>query len=447
MKLWKDYKQVILNNCLGHEAENDGISYWRNRLFAETIIYLIPFSLIPLIPGFYWSLVSGLIGLAIFDVMAICAVIIIGFVPSVSITSKKILFTTVTFSIGIIMVYYLGLVGPGLIFLYAAVVFTVIIFPQSYAYWTAHINVIIVVAFAIALYAGWLHWPEDRTHSLGSWIAVTTNLLFLSYLAAALIPRIFNGLQKTIENQKRLELELSSKQKSLEITLRELQQKNAELEQFASVASHDLKEPLRTINTFMQLLEKKYENQLDEKAKKYIQLATSSSKHMTQLINDLLDYSQMENNQLIKELINTHQLLKEILEMQKATIEDKSAQFELGNLPDIVAARTPMKVVFQNLISNALKYHAKGTEPKIKISGSTFEDHYLFQVQDNGIGIEPEHYQKIFIIFQRLHHTNEYSGTGIGLALCKKIVEQHGGKIWVESEPGKGSTFSFTIMK
>ncbi|MDN4165958.1 PAS domain S-box protein [Cytophagales bacterium LB-30] len=222
---------------------------------------------------------------------------------------------------------------------------------------------------------------------------------------------------------------------------------NQELQLFAATASHDMKEPLRMIKSFMELLQKDYAPQLDEKAQKYIYYATDGAQRMNVLIEDLLAYAQIGNDDTAPEPIDTKALVGDILKLQAAVIEEKKAQVAVGNLPAIRGKRVPIKLLFQNLISNALKYQAPDRVPHIEISGHESATHWHFSVKDNGIGIKPEYFDRIFQLFKRLHTRSEYAGTGMGLAICKKIVEQHGGEIRVESVPFEGSTFHFSLAK
>lgn len=226
-----------------------------------------------------------------------------------------------------------------------------------------------------------------------------------------------------------------------------LLQKNEELERFASVASHDLKEPLRMISTFLSLFQKNYGSQLDEKAKKYIHYSVDAATRMTTLINDLLNYAKIGDEDVPFLPINTNKLLDELLPLFAASLEEKKGTIEIGNLPDIYGKVTPIKTLFQNLIGNALKYHKPTSSPLVKITGKENSEDYEFCVADNGIGISSQYFEEIFQMFRRLHTKEEYSGTGMGLATCSKIVNQHGGEIWVESEEGQGSKFFFTIKK
>ncbi|MGP8188632.1 MAG: ATP-binding protein [Methanobacterium sp.] len=230
----------------------------------------------------------------------------------------------------------------------------------------------------------------------------------------------------------------------LKRTMEELKRSNMELEQFAYVASHDLQEPLRMVSSFTQLLEKQYKDKLDEHALDYINYAVDGAKRMQLLINDLLSYSRVNSKGGKFEEVDLEKVLDETLSNLELTIEENQAFITRESLPKINANYRQMIQLFQNLIGNALKYRSKET-PQIQISTQKEDKQWIFSVEDNGIGIDPKYADRIFMIFKRLHTNEEYEGTGIGLAITKRIIERHGGNIWVESETGKGSTFYFTI--
>lgn len=252
---------------------------------------------------------------------------------------------------------------------------------------------------------------------------------------------------KDITERKESDEKLRSLNYQLMEQTRELSISNAELEQFAYIASHDLQEPLRMITSFLTQLEKKYKDQLDEKANQYIFYAVDGAARMRKIILDLLEYSRVGKLDSKMELVDLNQVVTEVKQIFYKQISEKNAIFEIDTLPTLQIVKTPISQIFQNLIENALKYQKNGTIPLIKISAKELDNSWQISVSDNGIGIDPEYYEKIFIIFQRLHAKNEYNGTGMGLAIVKKIVESMGGNIWVESVPGKGSTFYFTILK
>lgn len=255
------------------------------------------------------------------------------------------------------------------------------------------------------------------------------------------------GSTQDITRLKENEFHLLKLNNTLQTQAKALADSNAELEQFAYVASHDLQEPLRMVTSFLILLEKNYGNIIDESGKRYIHFAVDGAKRMRQIILDLLELSKVGRKEGEPETIDLNIQIKEILRIFQKDINDKNAVIEVGELPVIYAYKPSVRQVFQNLIGNAIKYKKSNMAAHIKITAIAVKDHWQFAVSDNGIGIEEEYFDRIFIIFQRLHNQNEFSGTGIGLAITKKIIENLGGKIWLTSEFGKGSTFYFTLKK
>lgn len=252
---------------------------------------------------------------------------------------------------------------------------------------------------------------------------------------------------KDISDRKASEIRLTELNESLSKQTKELAISNAELEQFAYVASHDLQEPLRMVTSFLTQLEKKYGDAIDSKGKQYIYFAVDGAKRMRQIILDLLEFSRVGRTVNKREAIDLNELIEEVEGLHRKQIDESEATIEMVPLPVLMSYRAPVRQVFQNLISNGLKYQHPGSRPVIRIAFDETDTHWRFSISDNGIGIDSEYFDRIFIIFQRLHNKDEYSGTGMGLAVTRKIIETLGGRIWVESEPGKGSTFSFTISK
>ncbi|HET7896466.1 MAG TPA: ATP-binding protein, partial [Flavisolibacter sp.] len=212
------------------------------------------------------------------------------------------------------------------------------------------------------------------------------------------------------------------------------------------VASHDLQEPLRMVTSFLGLLQKKHAGEFDETSKKYIHFAVDGAERMKGLIQDLLQYSRLDAAAEKFTPVDGNHLLQEVLHLFAASIAETGAVVRYEALPVVWGNKTQLLQLFQNLVGNALKYRSE-KQPLITVHCREEDRRWLFAVSDNGIGIDPKYFQKIFVIFQRLHNKSEYSGSGIGLAICKKIVENHGGKIWVEANPAGGSTFYFTLTK
>jgi light-regulated signal transduction histidine kinase (bacteriophytochrome) len=226
-----------------------------------------------------------------------------------------------------------------------------------------------------------------------------------------------------------------------------LARSNADLEQFAYVASHDLQEPLRMVSSYVQLFEKRYAGQVDEQADKYIRYAVEGAKRMQSLIAGLLEYSRVGRLDEPFGTVDTNAALDQALSNLRSAIEESHARITRGPLPTIIGNVGRIAQVFQNLIGNALKFRRTAQPATVHVSAIPQQGEWQFSVEDNGIGIDAQYLERIFVIFQRLHTRAEYPGTGIGLSICKKVVERHGGRIWVESRVGEGSRFHFTFPR
>jgi PAS domain S-box-containing protein len=230
-----------------------------------------------------------------------------------------------------------------------------------------------------------------------------------------------------------------------ENAIKALKRSNEDLKQFAYVASHDLQEPLRMVASYTQLLAERYEDQLDEKANKFIHYAVDGAARMQALIRDLLAFSRVETRAQGFKAVDAHSALGVAIANLKAMIDETATLVTTEDLPSILADESQLTQVFQNLISNGIKFRKPSATPNIHVSAKRLEGQWRFAVQDNGIGIDTKYKDRVFVVFQRLHTRHEYPGTGIGLSMCKRIVDRHGGRIWFESSPGKGSTFYFTL--
>lgn len=257
------------------------------------------------------------------------------------------------------------------------------------------------------------------------------------------LARLPEAVRRALQEKRQLRLRRQAEE-DLARKVEELARSNAELEQFAYIASHDLQEPLRMVAAYTQLLAERYRGRLDADADKFMGYACEGAIRMQALIQDLLAFSRVGRNNNACQLVECDAAMEQVLLSLGPAIRESGAVVTHPALPAVWADRSQMTQVFQNLIGNAIKF--RGNEPPaISVRAEKTGEHWLFSVSDNGIGIDPQYAESVFVVFQRLHTRTEYAGNGIGLAICKKIVERCGGKIWVESQPGHGSTFKFTI--
>ena len=228
---------------------------------------------------------------------------------------------------------------------------------------------------------------------------------------------------------------------------KELQQNYQELERFSYVCSHDLQEPARIMGNYAALLESKYKENLDERGQKFLNFIKESSTHMQKMIVDILTFSKIGKEELHIEMVDCNSVLQDILENLSEVITEKRAEIKADPLPTLPMCQTLIRILLHNLINNAIKFHAPANNPIVTITVKEQTKDWLFQITDNGIGIDEGCEEKVFTIFQRIHRKEDYSGTGIGLSTCKKFLEQYDGKIWYDSVIGEGATFNFTIPK
>lgn len=252
------------------------------------------------------------------------------------------------------------------------------------------------------------------------------------------------GVARDITERKQAELEKEEYLKQLSLLMKELERSNEELQQFASIISHDLQEPLRTVSGFVQLLKHRYQPQLDGKAEMYINAITDGTIHMHELLNDLLAFARVGGGELDFQPVDLQSVLDRVLQSLGSKIAENKAEVNISSLPTVVADEMQMFQLFQNLMANALKFRGE-ENPTLDVTAEQIDNEWIVCVRDNGIGIDPEYASRIFLVFQRLHRRDEYEGTGIGLAICQKIIERHRGRIWVESAPYKGSSFYFSL--
>jgi light-regulated signal transduction histidine kinase (bacteriophytochrome) len=241
-----------------------------------------------------------------------------------------------------------------------------------------------------------------------------------------------------------LEADLVESQEKLRQAVEDLEDSNTELERFAYIISHDLQEPLRNVSNYVQLLKKRYSDELDQDAHEFIEFASGGARRMRQLIQGLLEYSRVSTRGQAREPVDMQEVLQDVRHDLEPRIGETGASVTSGDMPTVQADPIQMRRLIQNLLGNALKFRSE-EPPRVHVGAARKDGFWKFQVEDNGIGIRRDQQSSIFNIYRRLHREPQYEGTGIGLAVCKKIVERHGGHIWVHSHPGEGSTFFFTV--
>jgi|GEM_PF-3288691 len=292
---------------------------------------------------------------------------------------------------------------------------------------------------AIAFTAAIAIWGTQKGFGPFSMGSTNTSLLLLQCFIGVMAMTVL-VLAASLSEQRRTESALVKQAE-------ELARSNADLKQFAYVSSHDLQEPLRMITSYCQLLRQRFGNALGADGNLFIRYATDGALRMQAIIEDLLSYTRLGRHHNSLRVVEASFLLAQAIANLKPKIEESSVSITHDPLPKICGDPAQLTILFQNLISNSIKYKHEAKSPNIHVSAKQVDSHWVFAVQDNGIGIDPQYHQRIFLIFQRLHTKDKYPGTGMGLAICKKIVEDHGGQIWVNSELGKGSVFSFSLKK
>jgi signal transduction histidine kinase len=334
-----------------------------------------------------------------------------------------------------------GIVTSSYFMLHAVLV--LVMFSQPIYRWTI-ILIGVLIYFTVSFYLDFYPNPSVITISLELFISLFTSILTIT---SFMVIRFVQVHRRTINELNQLASAIQQKNKELEVgkvaiskQQKILTQTNKELERFAYIASHDLKTPLRGITSFVNLIQRKLKNHPEKDVHEYLEYASNSAKQMHYLIQDILEYSRLGNKAMKLELVDLNIIAQTVITNLKNTIQERNAILEIQVLPIITSNKTQMQLLFQNLIENGLKYN-DSTEPKVRISYE-WNGMHAIKFQDNGIGISEVHYTKVFEMFQRLHGASEYQGSGIGLAICKKIVEQHQGTIQIDSEEKKGTTFT-----
>ena len=390
---WRKYSTILFLSYGKQDGLQSDLDRKKDNIFKYVLSILLPLSTVAFVPGIIYSFHVDLPYLGFADIIALTALVVLTLPIKMPLFVRKVVFLLIAYFISFVAIWFVGLLGPGLILLLAACLFGIVFFPNKFAIYFAHLNLVILTLFAVLLYLNTFHWSDFiiREHILEEWGAVCGNLVLMSYLFAFLIPYVFKKLQETIDEQNLLKNKIERKQVELEKALHALEYKNQELEQFAYIASHDLQEPLRMVSSFMEKIDQKYANVLDEKGKTYLHYAVDGSKRMRKMIIDLLEYSRFQRSIQEAEWINLNEILEVELETFQEEITATQSTLIIGGLPTIFAPKSSIIRLFQNLISNAIKYRKKEALLVVEITCQENEKEYLFSVKDNGIGIEEKY--------------------------------------------------------
>ena len=404
--------------------------------------------MIALIPGLIMAYINNHTALFIFDLGSFLISIIAAFVPGIPLIIRKWAIFLMFYGTGAVLIFFVGNFGPGLMYLLSVSVLMILFLPNKQAFVSFYLNLATCTLFSFLIYFEVIiHLPSLPTLELLHWVTVSANLIFLSAVFSFLIPKLFSRLENSLREQYSLQEKLKKGTVKLKASLHEVESKNKELEHFTFVVSHDLQEPLRMISGFMGLLQKKYSSQLDEKANTYISYAVDGANRMRLLILDLSEYSRINKITDAPVLLDPEKIIKDIKLTFQSEISKKSAEITTGPMLKFLGYQSFFSLLIQNLISNSLKYSDPKRPPIIHFTMEEREKDFLFQLSDNGVGIDSNYFDKIFVLFQRLQNKQTGHGTGMGLAIVKKVTEILGGEIWVTSAVGKGTEFTFTLPK
>ena len=440
-------KRIVERNCISENGNTKTLKYWSDVVFAKSVFILAPLSLLAIIPAVIISLKAETYLLLWFDVFCLMVLICVGYAPLISVKNRKIILILLLFLTAFVLLKELGNFGPGLAYLLCGTFFSLLLFPGKKTSIPFIVTLIFCIFYGFLIHYDFVVIQAIHDDLVMEWIAVSSNILFLSAIFSLIIPFFFSKLEGVLIEKNHLLESVGKTNLELKQSIDLVKSKNLELEQFAYVASHDLQEPLRMISSFMDKLKQKYSDQLDNKALHYIHFASDGARRMKQIILDLLLYSKSNKPSDKLDKINLNEVISEYKQLRAKLIAEKNVTIISDQLPSLKVYKAPVTQIFNCLIDNAIRYSKENVPSQIEIYAREKKSHWEFAIKDNGIGIEEVFYDKIFVIFQRLHNRKESDGTGIGLAVVKRCVQFLGGEIWLESTVGEGTTFYFTISK
>ena len=428
---------------------------WRERILQAVLIIGVFGGAITMTTSIPLAINQGKYFTAAGFLTIYLGVVVVTLVTRIPYAFRAGFITLITYIVGIATMQFLGLMGSGRIWFYAFATIATVLLGWKFGLVALVINLGSMIGYGWLMTNGYIDWSMGETHTIELWTSTTITFMLIATITTTFLGFLVTGLENSLAKEKDLTSELEEERTQLERRVqdrtqaldqkaRELARSNDELQNFAHIASHDLQEPLRMISSYLQLLERRYKGQLDAEADEFIHYSVDGAQRMGALLDGLLSYARVDlkGGEFVPTSGETS--VQAALDNLKIALDENKATVQVGDLPELMADPTQLIQLFQNLIGNAIKYRSEAP-PEILISAAAENTHWHFTVTDNGIGFDEKQAERIFMIFQRLHTKDEADGLGLGLAICKKIVERHGGRIWAESPSEEGAAFHFTL--
>jgi signal transduction histidine kinase len=438
MNWFKRYEQFMLKKIMPVHKSTSDLENLRNEIFFKCLLYISPFGLFVLIPGTINAINLQQTNVIIYSALTYIIMFVITIPSKLSIQVKKSIFTLAIYNLGFQLFFREDFFVLGILYWTIANISISLLYSKKTTIIISLINAFICLLIGFLIATNQL---SSLTINLKNWVIISINMLFLNIIISILINQLIQNLQNVIYK----EIDTG---KNLKNSIHLLQAKNEELEHMTYVASHDLQEPLRMVTSFLTQLDKKYKEQLDQRGKQYIHFAMDGAKKMRNVMLEILAFSKIGMIDGQQENININELVEEVLWMNRKLIQENNSQIVVDQFPIILGHKILLRTLFTNLISNAVKYKSNARISIIKVAYQDEDNNHVFKISDNGIGIQPEKTEQIFLLFNRGDlNNNQIQGSGIGLAICKKITVLMNGEISVTSVYNEGCTFIVRLPK
>lgn len=420
----------------------DEINFYRDVTFLKSLIIIHPFTIIPLLLCLNYGLTLGSLPIIFWSLLTYLTLWIITFPSSLSILNRKKIMTIGVYNLGLQLLIISGMDHSGILYWTIGNIMVSLFFQRINYITVISINVLMAIIIGCIIHFNYHSTQFSVSLSLFDWILIAINNLFLSAIISILFTELISRIHRESVKKKLIKMNLIKSKANIENTNKLLQQKNNELEEIAHVTSHNLQEPLRLVTSFLNLLDSKYKDQLDQRGKQYIHFARNGANKMREVMLEILSFSNVDMDESQLEEINLDSLFDEVVWMNRRLIQENNSQLIIEQLPSVIGNRMLLRTLFSNLLTNAIKYKSNARISIIKITCNCDGDFLIFTFHDNGIGISEDKIDQIFQLFNEGGiHNYPVSGSGIGLAICKKIMKILKGEIEVSSVINEGTTF------